>query len=134
VILALNRVFGSQPLLLVGLLALGAVMAAVFGVLLGAFVKDINTLFATIKGLGIFLYAPAIIYLFPSLPEWAGRLFPTYYMIAPVVAVSQQGATWIDVQADVAVLVLLILALIALAAYVARRARTQPTLLPGVVS
>lgn len=134
VILALNRVFGSQPLLLVGLLALGAVMAAVFGVLLGAFVKDINTLFATIKGLGIFLYAPAIIYLFPSLPEWVGRLFPTYYMIAPVVAVSQQGATWVDVQADVAVLVLLIVALIALAAYVARRARTQPTLLPGVVS
>jgi ABC-2 type transport system permease protein len=133
-ILAINGVFGAQPLLLVGLLALGAVMASVFGVLLGAFVKDINTLFATIKGLGILLYAPAIVYLFPSLPEWVGRLFPTYYMIAPVVAVSQQGATWTEVQGDVAVLVLLIVALIGLAAYVARRARTQPSLLPGVVA
>jgi ABC-2 type transport system permease protein len=133
-ILAVNRVFGTQPLLLVVILALGAVMAANFGVLLGAFVKDINTLFATIKAIGILLYAPAIVYLFPSLPEWVGRIFPTYYMIAPIVAVTQQGATWADVQGDVAILALLIVALMATTAYVARRARTQPALLPGVVA
>jgi ABC-2 type transport system permease protein len=133
-ILAINGVFGAQPLLLLVLLAMGAVMAAVFGVLLGAFVKDINTLFATIKAVGILLYAPAIVYLFPDLPQWVARIFPTYYMIAPVVAVSQQGAGWADVQADVAVLALLIAALIILAAFIARRARTQPGLLPGVVA
>lgn len=132
-ILLLNGAFGAQPLLLIGLLALGAIMAATFGVLLGAFVKDINTLFATIKGLGIVLYAPALIYLFPSLPQWIGRLFPTYYIISPIVAITQEGATWADIRLDVAILLLLNLALIGVIAVVARRAQAQPAMLPGVV-
>ncbi len=133
-ILFLNQAFGTQPLLLVGLMTLGAVMAATFGVLLGAFVKDINTLFATIKGIGILLYAPAIIYLFPSLPQWIGRIFPTYYIIGPIVAVTQKSATWADIRLDVTILVLINLAIIAAIAIVARRARTHPAMLPGVVS
>lgn len=133
-ILFLNQAFGAQPLLLVGLMALGAVMAATFGVLLGAFVKDINTLFATIKGIGILLYAPAIIYLFPSLPQWIGRIFPTYYIIGPIVALTQEGAAWADIRLDVGILVLINLALILIAAVVARRARTHPAMLPGVVA
>ncbi len=132
-ILLLNRAFGAQPLLLVGLLALSAVMAATFGVLLGAFIKDINTLFATIKGIGILLYAPAFVYLFPSAPQWIGRIFPTYYIIGPIMDVTQQGATWADIWGDVAILVLLNLALIGAIATVARRARAHPTMLPGVV-
>lgn len=131
--LLLNSAFGAQPLLLLGLLALSAVMAATFGVLLGALVKDINTLFATIKGLGIVLYAPALIYLFPSLPQWIGRLFPTYYIIGPIVAITQEGATWADIRLDVAILLLLNLGFIALVAYLARRARAHPSMLPGVV-
>jgi ABC-2 type transport system permease protein len=134
VILILNRAFGAEPLLLVGLLALGAIMAVTFGVLLGAFVKDINTLFATIKGLGILLYAPALIYLFPSIPQWIGRLFPTYYIIGPIVDVTQNGAGWADIWLDVLILVLLNLVLVGVIAYVARQARTRPTMLPGVVS
>lgn len=91
-ILALNRAFGGQPALLVGVLALGAVLAAEFGVLLGMQVKDINTLFATIKSIGIFLYAPAFIYMFPQLPQWIGKIFPTYYMVQPVIEIAQHGA------------------------------------------
>jgi ABC-2 type transport system permease protein len=134
VILVINRAFGTEPLLLVSLLALGAIMAVAFGVLLGAFVKDINTLFATIKGLGILLYAPALIYLFPSIPQWIGRLFPTYYIIGPIVDVTQNGAGLADIWPDVLILMLLNLVLIGVIAYVARRARTRPTMLPGVVS
>lgn len=134
VILLINRAFGAQPFLLTGLLALGAVMAATFGVLMGALVKDVNTLFATIKGLGILLYAPAFIYLFPSLPEWAARIFPTYYMIGPIVEVTQRGASWTAIQGDVLILVLLDLALIGVVAALTRRARTRPAMLPGMVS
>jgi ABC-2 type transport system permease protein len=133
-ILVINRAFGSQPLLLASLLALGAVMAATFGVILGALVKDINTLFATIKGLGILLYAPAFIYLFPTLPQWIARVFPTYYMIGPIVEVTQRGAGWADIQWEVLILVLLDLLLIAVVAGITQRARRQPTLLPGIVS
>lgn len=134
VILVLNGAFGTRPLLLVGLLFLGAMMASIFGVLLGAFIKDINTLFATIKGLGILLYAPALIYLFPSIPQWIGRIFPTYYIIGPIMEVTQNGATWADIQLEVGILIVLVLLMAGLVAWVARQARTRPTMLPGIVS
>jgi ABC-2 type transport system permease protein len=97
VILLLNRSFGGNPWLLLFLLLLGAMMASEIGVLLGAFMKDINALFATIKSMGIVLYAPAIIYMFPAIPQWIGRFFPTYYMIRPVIDVTQEGAGWTEV-------------------------------------
>ncbi len=120
-ILILNRAFGNQPYLLVGVLALSALMAAAFGVLLGAFIKDISTLFAVIKGMGLLLYAPVFIYLFPGIPEWIGKLFPTYYMIGPIIDISQKNATWSQVAQDVYVLMGLILLLVALLTIVSRR-------------
>ncbi len=119
-ILFLNRAFGNQPYLLVGVLALSALMAAAFGVLLGAFIKDINTLFAVIKGMGLLLYAPVFIYLFPGIPEWIGKLFPTYYMIGPIIDISQKDATWSQVAQDVYVLMGLILLLVVLLTFVSR--------------
>lgn len=120
-ILFLNRAFGGQPLLLVGVLTLGSIFSASIGVLLGVLVKDISTLFATIKSLGIFLYAPGVIYLFPELPEWIGRVFPTYYIIEPVLQISQQDAGFTDVALEVAVLVGLILVTFAVLAGLSRR-------------
>jgi ABC-2 type transport system permease protein len=120
-VLLLNQAFGSQPALLVGVLALGALMAATFGVLLGALIKDINTLFAIIKAIGILLYAPAFIYIFPGIPQWVGKLFPTYYMIGPIMDISQHDATWSQIAGDVYILIGLIIALIAVVAVIARR-------------
>jgi len=123
VILTMNRAFGSQPLLLVALLALSGMLASAFGILLGILLKDINSLFATIKGIGILLYAPAIVYLFPSLPQWVGRIFPTYYVIGPIMDVTQQGATFADIAPDVAILIGIILLLVGIVAILAWRAR-----------
>lgn len=124
-ILFLNQAFGNQPYLLVGVLALSALMAAAFGVLLGAFIKDINTLFAVIKGMGLLLYAPLFVYLFPGIPEWIGKLFPTYYMIGPIIDISQKDATWSQVAQDVYVLMGLILLLVILLNFVSRRESAQ---------
>jgi ABC-2 type transport system permease protein len=123
IILAMNRAFGSQPLLLMALLALSSMLASAFGILLGILLKDINSLFATIKGIGILLYAPAIVYLFSSLPQWVGRIFPTYYVIGPIMDVTQQGATFADIAPDVAILIGIILLLVGIVAILARRAR-----------
>ncbi len=123
--LLLNRAWGGQPLLLLLVLSLGGIMAATFGILLGAFVKDINSLFATLKGIGILLYAPALLYLFPEIPDWIGKIFPTYYLLAPVVEISQRGGTWSDVAWQIAVLVGLIVALMAGTAWVASKMRLQ---------
>jgi ABC-2 type transport system permease protein len=103
-ILFLNRAFGGHPALLVGVLILGATFSASIGVLLGALVKDINTLFATIKGMGLFLYAPGFVYMFPELPQWIGKIFPTYYIIQPVLEITQENAGLAEVAFEVAVL------------------------------
>ena len=124
-ILALNQAFGGQPGLLLLALALGATLAAVFGILLGTLVKDITALFATFKSIGIFLYAPAFLYFFPDVPEWIGKVFPTYYLVQPVVEISQRGATLSDIAFELIVLIGEIVILLGVVAIVARRAKRR---------
>jgi ABC-2 type transport system permease protein len=121
IILILNGALGNRGPEILLVLSLGATMSAAFGVLLGAFVKDINTLFATIKGIGIFLYAPALVYIFPGIPAWVGKIFPTYYMIQPVVEIAQNGGTLGDALPELIVLVALIGLLILAIGIVSRR-------------
>ncbi|HEY32426.1 MAG TPA: ABC transporter permease [Dehalococcoidia bacterium] len=127
-ILVLNQAFGAQPLLLVGMLALGAVMASAFGIMLGAFIKDITSLFAINKAIGILYYAPAFVYLFPDIPQWVGRIFPTYYIVQPVVEISQQGGTWSDVAPEAFILIGLILVVIGIIGALARRTAQREAL------
>jgi ABC-2 type transport system permease protein len=128
-ILIMNGALGDHPWLLVLLLILGAILAATAGVLMGIFMKDINTLFATIKGLGILLYAPAIIYLFPTVPQWIGRLFPTYYIVAPITEITQNGAGWSVIADEVIILIALILVTIGIVAYVVNLAGKRDSIL-----
>ncbi|HEY48265.1 MAG: hypothetical protein AMJ88_10705 [Anaerolineae bacterium SM23_ 63] len=121
VTLILNRAWGGEPLLLFVALVLGAIMAAGVGLLLGVLVKDINTLFATMKSLGIVLYAPALVYMFPEIPQWIGRIFPTYYIIQPVIEIVQKGASGREVLPEFIILVALIVVLYLLVAFVGRR-------------
>ncbi len=57
VTLLLNRAWGPEPAPLLVALALGAVMAAALGILVGAFLKDMNMLMSVVKAGGIFLTA-----------------------------------------------------------------------------
>ncbi len=117
-ILTINQAFGAQPLLLLGVVTLGSLLAAAFGVIFGAIVKDITTLFALMKGLGIVLYAPGFVYMFPQIPQWIGRIFPTYYILNPVVEISQRGAGWAEIALNIYVLI----GLIAVAVFIAFKA------------
>ncbi len=126
--LALNRAFGGEPLLLIGVLALGTMLAAEFGVLLGMLVKDINTLFATIKSMGVLLYAPALVSMFPEIPQWIGRLFPTYYVIQPVVEIAQHGARLSDIAGMLAILGALIVGMSGVLVLITRRLQAQDAL------
>lgn len=116
VILLLNHAFGTEPMLLIMLLALGAVMAVEIGLMCGIFLKDVTSLFTVWKLGGILLFAPALVYLFPEIPELIFKVFPTYYLVQPVVEIAQQGARWSDVMTDVLVLmavdVVLVIALV----------------------
>jgi ABC-2 type transport system permease protein len=121
--LLLNQGFGGQLPLLILVLALSAASAAGFGLMLGYFAKDITSLFTIIKGIGLLLYAPALVFLFPGLPQWIGRLFPTYYMMNPVNEISLRGVGWAEVAPDLAVLAVMILIEAAVLAYLAHRTR-----------
>jgi len=125
IILALNQAFGTQPGLLVLMLALGAVMAAELGLILGSFAKDMSSLFATWKFGGILLFGPALIYLFPEIPQWIGQVFPTYYLVEPVVRISQQGGGWSDIATHVFVLVGLDVILVAIVALALKKMRSS---------
>ena len=123
VILVLNQAFGTEPALLILVLAFGAIMAGEIGLLCGALIKDITTLFAVWKAGGILLFGPAIIYMFPQIPQWIGRLFPTYYFLQPIIAISQSGSGWSDIATHVFILVGLDLILIGVVVFTLRRTR-----------
>lgn len=120
-ILVLNRAFTGPVLLLPVVLILGAVMAAEFGILLGAFVSSVDMLFTMIKTLNLLLYGPGIVYMFPAIPGWVGRIFPTYYVIQPVIEISQRGAGWADVFGTLCVLFAITVVLFYAAVLAARR-------------
>ena len=126
-ILVLNQAFGTEPLLLTMVLALGAIMAVELGMILGALVKEFTTLFAVWKFGGILLFAPVFVYLFPQIPEWIGRIFPTYYLIQPIVELSQQGGSWPDIAINVFILIGLDLILIAVVMLTLRRVKQYAT-------
>jgi len=123
IILVLNQAFGSQPGLLVMVLALGGIMATELGLLCGALIKDLTSLFTIWKMGGILLWAPAFIYLFPQIPEWVGMIFPTYYVVQPIVQISQQGSAWADISVNVFVLIGLNVLFAGIVALVLRRRR-----------
>lgn len=121
IILTLNNAWGGRPLLLIILLILSAMMAAIVGVIMGILIKDISTLFTAMKSIGIFLYAPAFLYIFPEVPAWIRQIFPTYYMIGPIVELSLHNAGWGEIFIDVLILCLLIMVMIAVTALILKR-------------
>jgi ABC-2 type transport system permease protein len=125
VILVINQAFGMQPWLLVLVLGLGAVLSTIIGLLAGAFLKDITSLLAFAKIGGILLYAPALIYMFPQIPQWLGYFFPTYYVVAPIVDLVHRGSGWPDIALNVFILVGLIVLLSIILSIVLRRKAEQ---------
>ncbi|NWF67799.1 MAG: ABC transporter permease [Chloroflexi bacterium] len=124
--LTLNGGWGPQPALLLLVLSLGGALAAAFGVLLGALVKNVQTLFAVIKAMGILLYAPGLIALFPdAIPQWIARFFPTYYIMQPVLDISQKGAGLADIAFDLTILLIITAVVIAALGWRAEKLQVQ---------
>ncbi|OGN88792.1 MAG: hypothetical protein A2158_00840 [Chloroflexi bacterium RBG_13_46_14] len=105
VVLAVNNALGAHPLLLIMTMALGGIMAVGLGLIFGALLKDVSTLFAIWKSSGILLFGPAVIYMFPKIPEWIGRIFPTFYMLEPLMDITQNGTGWSQVAGDIFILI-----------------------------
>ncbi len=123
--LAISTSFGGSPLALVLVLALGAILAAEIGLLAGAFIKDMNTLFAFWKFGGLLLFGPAIVFMFPQIPSWVGYIFPTFYVIKPVTDLSVLGLGFGSVALYVGILVAIVAVMGLAVMNIVKRLRAQ---------
>ena len=123
--LFLNNAFAGQAALLMGVLALGALAASLLGALLGTLAKDMDTFIAIVKGLGILLYAPGILALIPSVPGWVAQVFPTYYMVDPVIQISQRGAGFGELAGEIGILAAFVATLLLALVFVAERQKEK---------
>ena len=78
-----------------------------------------------IKFAGLILYGPGIIHLFPQIPAWIGRIFPTFYVINPLMEITRQGGGWQTIRLDVTILAGIVALCIAAVAVIARTTRPQ---------
>ncbi len=54
-------------------------------------------MFTAFKAGGILIFFPVIVYMFPDLPQWIGRLGPSYYFLDPIFDAVAGGAGLGDV-------------------------------------
>jgi ABC-2 type transport system permease protein len=129
--LAISTSFGNSPVAMVVILGLGAILATEIGLLAGAFIKDMNTLFAFWKFGGLLLFGPAVVFMFPQIPSWVGYIFPTFYVIKPVTDLSVLGLGFGSVALYVGILVAIVAVLGLVVMNIVRRLSTQALRLNG---
>jgi ABC-2 type transport system permease protein len=125
VTLWLNSALTAQPLALVVVLIVAAILLVEIGLIYGTASKDIAGVFALIKGTGFILLAPTVFYIFTGWPQWIAKLFPTYWVINPVYEVTINNAGLSEVWVELAVGVLVIAALAAVVMLSTRRLRSK---------
>ena len=119
--LALNGAWEAMSLGLVLAIVLGAIMSMLIGLIYAALSKDATQLYTFVKGFGIFLMAPVAWHIWPDLPQWVARIFPTYWFINPIYELSILGKTLSDVWVDLAIGAGVAVLLAAVAAWLAKR-------------
>lgn len=121
VTLALNGALVGSPVALLLSLLVGAAMSVTIGLLYGTLSSDARSLYTLFKSLNVVLVGPVVFYLFPEWPQWIARLFPTYWFLDPIVAVTTRGAGLADVVPELFVALLLTGVLGVVVAVLARR-------------
>ncbi len=114
VTLIINQAFSGEILGIVLALLLGTFMLVEIGLIMGLWVRDMNTLYAWMKAGGILIVLPGLIALFPTLPQWISMLAPTYYFLQPIYDLSVGGATLSAVLPTLGICLLIGLALLPL--------------------
>lgn len=125
VTLALNGAMGDSPAALVLAVVVAALMSSAIGLIFATGARNVQMLFALIKGTGFLIVGPVVFYLFPDWPQWIARLFPTYWFIDPIYRVGIEGAALSDVWWELGVALAITVALLGLVAPLARRMHGQ---------
>ena len=107
-----NGGFTGQTLSILLVLVVAAVMCVEIGLLVGSAVPTMTALFSVWKSGGLILFAPAILFLFPGVPEWIAMIFPTYYFMGPLYDIVVSGASLADQLVELAAAVAICIALV----------------------
>jgi len=108
-ILIMNQIFTGNIWLLILFMALGALFSVELGITIGGFSKDMTTAWTYVKLVGFFAFMPVILGFFPQVPDWISQIFPTYYLIEPILDITQHSARFADVWLDALILFIFIL-------------------------
>lgn len=125
VTLILNQAIGGNWLDVFVVVFVAGMLSASIGLLFGAFAKDSTVLFGLVKGLGIFLFAPALFYIFPEWPQWIAKLFPLYWILEPIWQVSIMGESISTVWFELAIALMITVAIGVLTVFTAKRMQGQ---------
>lgn len=125
VTLALNQALGANWIEVLVVVLVAASLSAMLGLVVGVFAKDSTIMFGIVKGMGIFLFAPTLFYVFPEWPQWIAKLFPLYWIIEPIWQVSVMGESISTVWFELTVAIGITLALVPLVVWLARKMQTQ---------
>ncbi|MDO8986737.1 MAG: ABC transporter permease [Coriobacteriia bacterium] len=125
VTLAMNNVLGANWVDVMVVVLIAGALSSMIGITVGVFAKDSTVLFGTVKGMGIFLFAPSLFYIFPQWPQWIARIFPLYWVIEPIWRVSVMGGSIVDVWSELSVAVGITVAMVPLVMWLARRMQSQ---------
>jgi len=107
VALLLNQAMGPNWIHVIIVVLVASMLSSAIGVLIGVFSKDAQFMLGIVKGLGIFLMAPVLFYIFPDWPQWIAKLFPLYWILDPIWKVSIMGepisAVWFELGVALAI-------------------------------
>lgn len=123
--LLLNGAMGPNWLEVIAVVLVASALSGMLGIVVGVVAKDSAILFGIVKGLGIFLFAPAIFYVFPEWPQWIAKLFPLYWIIEPIWQVSVMGESIATVWMELLIALGITAALAVAAALLTRRMQRQ---------
>ncbi|MBU7015135.1 MAG: ABC transporter permease [Theionarchaea archaeon] len=127
IILVLNGSLTGGLYLVLLFLILGTLFAVGLGLIGGVMMKNITDLITRMKIVGVFLWFPALVLLFPSIPQWLGKFFPTYYFVHPILAITQDGATLSDIWWEGVILLAIDVVVLLFASRVLRERMTGKT-------
>jgi len=110
-ILVLNNNLENNTLTILIVLGLVAMTASAFGTIIGSVSKDMKSVTTFTQSIMILLYAPAILNLFPKVPGFIQKLFPTYYLFSPLLKLSEGSFVLSADGWEIIVLMLLLISL-----------------------
>ncbi|MEA1992971.1 MAG: ABC transporter permease [Euryarchaeota archaeon] len=120
-ILVLNGALTGGFLLIMLFLILGTTFTVGLGLMAGVVMDNITDLITRVKIFGLILYFPAIVIMFPQIPQWLGKFFPTYYFIDPIFSITQKGVGWPDLWWKAVIMLALDLIVLSLASKVLKK-------------